>query len=124
MDDTSSSNPNWSLIESRLSNPEVFAKILETVLEPKPETESESESESEIKTSQIHWKLFGSVVPEKEVVFLAQILILYFIIISSVICLAKDIQPKELWISLLSAGIGIIVPSPSLHKIQYERKRT
>ena len=120
MDDTSSSN--LSRLESRLSEPEVLSKILETVLEPKVESEQESESKS--KSSQVHWRLFGSIVPEREVVFLAQILILYFIIISSVIILAKGIQPKELWISLLSAAIGIIVPTPSLHKIQYERKRT
>lgn len=84
---------------------------------------SEFEPEFELKSKKLHWKLFGSELPEREVVFLVQVVILYFIIISSIIILALDKHPKELWTGLLFGAIGILVPNPNLHsKIAYKER--
>ena len=46
--------------------------------------------------------------------FLAQIIVLYFIIITSLVQISLRSPDKELWLILLSSSIGYILPSPGL----------
>ncbi len=99
--------------ESNLELEEKIEEELKSFYESNSDFKSESESESE--STKLHWKLFGSELPEREVVFFVQVLILYFIIISSIIILALGKHPTELWTGLLFGAIGILVPNPNLH---------
>ena len=46
--------------------------------------------------------------------FLAQIIVIYIIIITSVVQISLRSPDKELWLILLSSSIGYILPSPGL----------
>jgi len=49
-----------------------------------------------------------------EVVFFSQIVALYIVIITCLINLSLTSGTQELWISLLSASIGYLLPNPSI----------
>ena len=46
--------------------------------------------------------------------FLAQIIVVYIIIITSLVQISLRSPDKELWLILLSSSIGYILPSPGL----------
>ncbi|MEK6265328.1 MAG: hypothetical protein N2B06_11260 [Clostridium sp.] len=62
------------------------------------------------------WNILGYSVPKQEVVYFCQIIILYIVIIVSLINLSVQNGDKNLWISLLSASIGYLLPNPTLQK--------
>ena len=62
------------------------------------------------------WHLLGTRVPQTEIVYFCQIIIVYVIIITSIINLSLQNGSSELWISLLSSCIGYVLPSPKLKK--------
>ena len=47
-------------------------------------------------------------------IFLAQIIVVYIIIITSLVQISLRSPDKELWLIVLSSSIGYILPSPSL----------
>ena len=63
------------------------------------------------------WNVFGRRVPRSEIVFFAQILILYTVIVTSIYNLSrKDNEDKNLWTTLLSSSIGYLLPNPKIKK--------
>lgn len=62
------------------------------------------------------WNLFGYAIPKQEVVFFSQIIVLYIVIIVSLINLTIENGENNIWLSLLSASIGYVLPNPSLRK--------
>lgn len=62
------------------------------------------------------WNVFGYSIPKQEVVFFSQIIALYIVIIISLINLTINNGENNLWLSLLSASIGYMLPNPSLKK--------
>ena len=60
------------------------------------------------------WTVFGRPTQRDKVEFIAQILILYFIIVFSVVQIAQGSKELNLWTVLLSSSLGYILPSPSL----------
>ena len=62
------------------------------------------------------WHLLGTRVPQAEIVYFCQMIIVYVIIITSIINLSLQNGSSELWISLLSSCIGYALPSPKLKK--------
>lgn len=60
------------------------------------------------------WGVFGYSVPKMEVVFFSQIVVLYLVIITCLINLSIGASSSELWVSLLSACIGYLLPNPSI----------
>ena len=65
-----------------------------------------------------NWYILGKEVPKLEVIFFAQVFILYIIIITSIVNLSVNGE-KALWVSLLSSSLGILLPTPTTG----ERKR-
>lgn len=61
-----------------------------------------------------NWNMFGSKVPKEEIVYFCQITIVYTVIITSIINLSFKTGQPELWITLLSSGIGYLMPNPRL----------
>lgn len=60
------------------------------------------------------WYLFGYEAPRTEIKYFGQIIMLYFVIISCVTCLAMGHPNSNLWTALLSSSLGILLPSPAL----------
>jgi len=60
------------------------------------------------------WHFFGNVMPRSEIVFFAQVLLVYIVVIVSIVNLTIGGNGDKLWIALLSSSIGYILPSPSL----------
>ena len=75
---------------------------------PKPDKENRSNGE--------RWHLLGTRVPQAEIVYFCQMIIVYVIILTSITNLSLQNGSTELWISLLSSCIGYALPSPKLKK--------
>jgi hypothetical protein len=75
-----------------------------------------SKTEDERRSNGERWHLLGTRVPQSEIVYLCQMIIVYIIIITSIINLSLQNGKNELWISLLSSCIGYALPSPKLKK--------
>ena len=54
------------------------------------------------------------VIVKNRITFLAQIIVVYIIIITSLVQISLRSPDKELWLILLSSSIGYILPSPGL----------
>lgn len=63
-----------------------------------------------------NWDCFGRKVPKQEVVYLSQIIVIYIVIITSIVNLSLNNGDGNLWSSLMSAGIGYILPSPKIKR--------
>ena len=72
--------------------------------------------DKEIRSNGEKWHLLGIRVPQAEIVYFCQMIIVYVVIITSVINLSLQNGSSELWISLLSSCIGYALPSPKLKK--------
>ena len=62
------------------------------------------------------WLLFGQKCPRQEVVFFAQTVIIYVVIIASIVNLSLGIGESNLWVALLSSCLGYLLPNPTLDK--------
>ena len=67
-------------------------------------------------SAQTKWNLLGSTCPRQEVVFFAQIICIYIVIIACIVNLSLKIGESNMWVALLSSCLGYILPSPSLNK--------
>jgi len=56
----------------------------------------------------------GNRVPKNQFTFIAQIIVIYAIIATSIIHLSLKSGDHELWLILLSSSLGYILPSPGL----------
>lgn len=61
-----------------------------------------------------NWQMCCSVLHKAEVVFFVQIIFLFTIMIFSMIQIINKAESQEIYFSLLSSCIGIIVPSPTI----------
>ena len=61
-----------------------------------------------------NWRLCCSVLHKAEIVFFVQIIFLFTIMIFSMIQIINKASSPEIYFSLLSSCIGIIVPSPTI----------
>ena len=62
------------------------------------------------------WNVFGKKLSRNLIVYCTQIIMIYIIISVSLYQLTNTSSNTELWISLLSANIGYILPSPKIKK--------
>lgn len=69
---------------------------------------------SEDKTDK--WRLCCSSVYKAEVVFMTQILFLFIILIFSIVQIILKAQNLEIYFSLISSIIGILIPQPKMEK--------
>lgn len=68
------------------------------------------------------WNFFGRKVPKNEAMYLCQVAVLCFIIVSCVVNLSLDHRSKEMWASVLSWAVGTILPSPSYDRTKKRKK--
>jgi hypothetical protein len=64
------------------------------------------------------WYFLGQSVPKSEIVFGAQVLLIYIIVITAIVNLSLNNETGEskIWIILLSSCLGYILPSPKIKK--------
>ena len=62
------------------------------------------------------WNIFGSQYPRNEIVFIAQILVIYTVVAVSLFNLTQDGDNKNVWIALLSSSLGYLLPAPSIRR--------
>jgi len=62
------------------------------------------------------WNLCGDRVPKQEVVFICQLIATFCIVIVALINLSLDHPNRELWATMVGAGFGYLVRSPSIRR--------
>ena len=60
------------------------------------------------------WLLFGQRLPREEIVFFCQVVVIFTVIVCSIYNLSASHPLESLWVSLLSSGIGYLLPGPTL----------
>jgi len=63
-----------------------------------------------------HWHLCGRTLPKSEIVFFAQVILIYMVVITCIVNLSLGHSDSNLWTALLAANIGYILPNPTLKK--------
>jgi len=69
----------------------------------------EQTSDTSGKWNVFHWKF-----PKSEVVFFAQVILIYAVVITSIVNLTIGSSDSKLWTALLTGHIGYLLPNPSL----------
>jgi hypothetical protein len=64
------------------------------------------------------WYFMGKTVPKSEIVFGAQVFLIYIIVITAVVNLSLNGSEgdSKIWIILLSSCLGYILPNPKIKK--------
>lgn len=60
------------------------------------------------------WSCGGQDIPSSEIVFFCQVVLIYIVIVTCIINLSLQNEPHDLWLSLLSSTIGLVLPNPSI----------
>ncbi len=66
--------------------------------------------------SSTRWYLCGSVFPKAEIVYFTQVGLIYIVVLAAIVNLSLGTDHQTLWIALLSANTGILLPSPRLKR--------
>lgn len=64
------------------------------------------------------WHILGKSVPKQEVVYFCQVILIYIVVISCIVNLILQRDDGKVWISLLSACLGYLLPNPSIKTVQ------
>ena len=67
-------------------------------------------------TDSNRWRVCCQELPSREVIFFAQVVILYIVICVSLANLSLGNGDLTLWSSLLSGSLGYLLPSPTIGK--------
>lgn len=65
-------------------------------------------------TASTKWKFFGEIVPKSEVVYLCQIFIIFFVLVSCVVNLSLKNGNSEMWVSIFGYAFGAMLPPPKM----------
>ena len=60
------------------------------------------------------WKCCGGILPKEEIVFFAQIIPIYIVILCSIVSLVLDRGEVHIWTVLLGSCLGYLLPNPNL----------
>ena len=62
------------------------------------------------------WVFCGDEIPKDEIVFLAQVVAIYIVLITSVVSLLSERGEVHIWTGLLGSCIGYLLPNPTLRQ--------
>ena len=62
------------------------------------------------------WELFGRSLPRTEIIFFAQIFLIYAVVVVALVNLTREHSSEKLWIALLSSCLGYVLPNPSMNR--------
>ena len=72
----------------------------------------------------MEWCISGHPVSKQQVVFFTQVLLVYIIVLSSIVNICLQFGDQNIWVILLSSGVGYMLPSPSLKNERILREFT
>ena len=72
--------------------------------------------EVDLQVEERNWTFCSRDVPSSEIVFAAQVIVVYLVVGACIINLSLGNEPHDLWVSLLCSSIGYLLPTPSLPK--------
>lgn len=60
------------------------------------------------------WIFFGHTIPRTEMIFILQAILVFFLTITSVVCLilSKSCDETTVWVAILSSSVGYMLPAP------------
>ena len=64
------------------------------------------------------WSILGQKLPQGEVVYLTQVLLIYIVILTCIINLSRGQGDSNLWTCLMSSCLGYLLPNPKLSASQ------
>ena len=64
------------------------------------------------------WNILGKKLPQSEVVYFTQVLLIYIVIITCIINLSRGEGDSNLWTCLLSSCLGYLLPNPKLDTLK------
>lgn len=60
------------------------------------------------------WNVLGKKLPQNEVVYFTQVLLVYVVVIACIVNLTRGSGDSNLWTCLLSSCLGYLLPNPKL----------
>ena len=60
------------------------------------------------------WNVLGKRLPQNEVVFFSQVILVYIVVVACIVNLTRGADDSNLWTCLLSSCLGYILPNPKL----------
>lgn len=60
------------------------------------------------------WNILGKKLPDNEVVFFAQVILVYIVILTSIINLSRGAGDSNLWTCLMGSCLGYLLPNPKI----------
>jgi len=69
------------------------------------------------------WTFCGDKIPQREVVFICQLIASFIIVIVALLNLSLSDRDKALWSTLVGAGFGYLVPNPTLHSRRRQKRQ-
>ena len=73
-------------------------------------------TEKEDSSSLSHWTWCGDKLPKEEIVFFAQVIPIYIVILCSIVSLVLERGEQHTWTVLLGSALGYLLPNPTLSK--------
>ena len=64
------------------------------------------------------WTILGKKLPQTEVVFFTQVILIYIIIITCIVNLSLGEGNSNLWTCLLSSSLGYLLPNPKPESVK------
>lgn len=62
------------------------------------------------------WNVLGKKLPESEVVFFSQVVLVYIVILTCMINLSRGAGDSNLWTCLMSSCLGYLLPNPKIDR--------
>lgn len=62
------------------------------------------------------WQLCNSKIPQTEIIYFTQVVLIYIVVLTCVINLSLGSGNQSLWSSLLSGSLGYLLPAPGIKK--------
>ena len=62
------------------------------------------------------WSIFSKKLPKEEIIFFAQVFLIYIVVIVCLINLSITSESQSVWSTLLSGSIGYLLPAPKISK--------
>ena len=78
------------------------------------DVKGEDSTDQDQETAVKNWTLFGNKVPKPEIIFFAQVIIIYIVVITSLINISIGNGDTTIWLSLMCSCLGYMLPNPSL----------
>ena len=68
------------------------------------------------------WSVLGQRLPQSEVVYFTQVVLIYIVIITCIVNLSRGAGDSNLWTCLMSSSLGYLLPNPRISTSRKQEK--